>query len=309
MKRLIFLTLILGFLYGCQNKPLYKDTEPAMGTFVEVISPDKNAAPIVFEEFKRIENLTSKYIETSEISRLNKQGKLHASPDTFYIIQKAKEFAQGTEGTFDITVAPLIDLWGFTSQNYVVPTASQIKDTLKLIGSDKINLNIKDNVVEFRLSGMKIDLGAIAKGYALDSSVKKLKEKNISSCLINAGGQIYALGTRLGKPWKIAIQNPRSSGIFSGFLEIENKSLATSGDYRQYFTKEKKRYSHILNPNTGYPANSGIISVTVIADNATTADALSTAFFVMGKDKSMEIVKKFPGIALKIIEEKDVQNN
>jgi thiamine biosynthesis lipoprotein len=148
---------------------------------------------------------------------------------------------------------------------------------------------------------MKIDLGAIAKGFALDCAVSKLKEKNISSCLINAGGQIYALGERSGAPWKVAIQNPRKPEI-TGILELKDKSASTSGDYEQFFLKNGKRYSHILNPATGYPADSGIISVTVIMDNGLAADALSTAIFVLGKTKGAELASKFNNIETKITE-------
>lgn len=157
-------------------------------------------------------------------------------------------------------------------------------------------------MVEFIASGVKVDLGAIAKGYALDCALKKLKENNITSCLINIGGQIYCLGDRFGKPWKIAIQSPRGKD-FVDFLELKDAGVATSGDYEQYFVKDNARYSHILNPKTGYPANSGIISATVITNNNLVADALSTAIFVLGKEKGMELIKKFPGTKVKIIDE------
>ena len=196
---------LFALLPGCQKQELYKDNRAMMGTFVEVASPSKDAAGIVFAEFEHIENLLSKYKPESEISRLNKAGKLQVSPDTFYIIKKCKEFWQATDGAFDITIGPLVDLWGFTDKKYARPADTKIKGALRLVGSDKIILHDKDNVVEFMLSGIKIDLGGIAKGYALDCAVKKLKENGISSCLINAGGQVYCLGDKSGAPWKIAI--------------------------------------------------------------------------------------------------------
>jgi len=272
---------------------LYQNNRLLMGTFWEVISPNKEASEIVFTEASRIEQLLSKYKEDSEISRLNRAGKLKVSPDTFYIIKKSKEFWQISQGAFDISVAPLVDLWGFTNQEHIVPGDDKIKDTLKLIGSDKIILYEKDNVVEFTLPGMKIDLGAIAKGFALDCAVKKLKDRNINSCLINAGGQVYALGGRSGHPWKIAIQNPRKPEI-TGILELRDKSVSTSGDYEQFFLKNGRRYCHIISPKTGYPADSQITSVTVIADQGLSADVLSTAIFVLGKTKGEELLKKIP---------------
>jgi thiamine biosynthesis lipoprotein len=161
-------------------------------------------------------------------------------------------------------------------------------------------------VVKFRILGMKIDLGAIAKGYTVDCAVRKLRESGIKNCLVNAGGQIYCLGDKFGRPWRIAIRNPRKSGLWD-YLELRNKAVSTSGDYEQYFTKGNKRYSHILNPKTGYPVDSGIISATVIADDGLTADALSTSIFVLGKEKGRELAQNFTDAKVEIIEEKDVK--
>ena len=272
-----------------------------MGTFWEVTSPNKEAGRIVFTEANRVEQLLSKYIEESEISKLNRLGKLKVSPDTFYIIKKSKEFCKLSQGAFDITVGPLVDLWGFTNQRHQVPSDDKIKAALKLVGSDKIILHEFDNMVEFELPGMKIDLGAIAKGFALDCAVKKLKENNINSCLINAGGQVYALGDKSGKVWKVAIRGAAKSEI-AGVLELKNQSASTSANYEQFFLKDGRRYGHIINPNTGYPAETGIISVSVISDNGLTADALSTAIFVLGKEKGRVLAKQFNNLEIKIIE-------
>jgi thiamine biosynthesis lipoprotein len=293
---------MLVFLSGCQqNQQLYKDNRVMMGTFVEIISPEQRAANIAFAEIQRLDNLLSKYKEESEISRLNKTGELAVSAETFYVIKKALDFWQVSDGAFDISVGPLMDLWGFTDKKYRKPQEAEIKKTLELVGSDKIILNFSNNVVKFMLPGIKIDLGAIAKGYALDCAVKKLKENKIKSCLINAGGQVYCLGNKFGQPWKIAVKNPRGNDIVD-YLKLEDQSASTSGDYEQYFIKDKKRYTHILNPKTGYPADSGIVSVTVIAPDCLTADALATSIFVLGKNKGLELARKFPEVELKIIE-------
>lgn len=303
-RKYLLLLLILGwaitlaykyFSYQINKQPeqLYHNNRILMGTFWEVTSPDKQASAIVFAEVERLEQLFSKYKEDSEISRLNRTGELKVSLDTFQIIKKSKEFYQLTDGAFDITVSPLVELWGFTKQKPEVPNDEKIKSALLLVGSDKIILHEKDSVVEFKLSGMKIDLGGIAKGYALDCAVKKLKENNIASCLINAGGQVYALGDKFAKPWKIAIKNPRKSGVLET-LVLLNQSASTSGDYEQFFWKNGKRYAHIINPKTGYPVDSLIHSITIIANNGITADALSTAIFVLGKTKGEELLKKIP---------------
>ncbi|MCM8797537.1 MAG: FAD:protein FMN transferase [Candidatus Omnitrophica bacterium] len=300
--------LLNTVFFGCQKHPLYKETKILMGTFVEVISPYREAADIVFKEMRRVEDLLSRYKENSEVSRLNKDGKLKVSPETFYVIKKTKEFFYQSAGAFDITSAPLADLWGFSAKDFRIPQEEDIQKVLPLIGSDKIILHESEFVVEFKTPGTKIDLGAVGKGFALDCSVKKLKERRIQSCLINAGGQVYALGTRYGSPWKIGIVDPRKRGL-RDILKLSNKSVSTSGDYEQYFLKDGKRYAHIFNPKTGRPADSKVVSVTVIADDGLTADALSTAIFVLGKRKGEELAKRFPNVEARIIEDKDVPHS
>ncbi|MFH0918194.1 MAG: FAD:protein FMN transferase [Candidatus Omnitrophota bacterium] len=285
--------------FPLKAEQLYHDNRLLMGTFWEVSSPDKQASGIVFSEASRIEQLLSKYIPNSEVSRLNRLGKLKVSPDTFYIIKKSLEFYRLTQGVFDITVAPLVDLWGFANQQFQVPSDDKIRAYLELVGSDKIILQEKDNMVEFKTPGMKIDLGAIAKGFALDCAVKKLKEHNITSCLINAGGQVYALGDKFGQSWKIAIRGTNKSEI-AGTLELKNKSASTSGDYEQFFFKDGIRYGHLIDPHTGYPAKVAFNSVTVVADQGLTADALSTSLFVAERKEADKILKEFPEVSVKI---------
>ncbi len=305
----IFCSLASLVLYGCKGKALYKDARVMMGTFVEVISPDKNAPDIAFAEIDRIEGLLSKYREDTEIARLNKLGKLKVSPDTFYILEKSKEFWKLSGGAFDVTVGPLMDIWGFTDRGYRTPDKTQVGKALEKVGSDKMILNISDNVVEFKVPGMKLDLGGIAKGYALDCAIKKLKERGIKSCLINAGGQVSCLGNKFGRPWNIAVREPRGKGYHSS-LKLKDKAISTSGDYEQYFISKDRRYSHIIDPKTGYPVASGVISATVIASDGLTADALSTAIFILGKDEGLKLAKNISGVqVVEIIGENDVQNN
>ena len=272
-----------------------------MGTFVEVISAKKDALEIAFKEIDRIEKLLSKYVPDSEISQLNRYAKLKVSPETFYVIERAIEFYSLTNGAFDITVGPLMDLWGFTEKIYTIPSERKIRRALKLVGCDKIILRNQDNVIQFKLSGMKIDLGAIAKGYAVDCAIKKLKEAGIKSCLINAGGQIYCLGKKFSRPWKIAVRDPRNNGV-TGYLELKDKAVATSGNYEQSFKNKRKSYGHIFDPKTGYPKEPDILSVTVIASDSLTADALATAIFALGKDKGKLLALKLNGVEVKIIE-------
>ena len=309
MKKVVsifWFPVLLSFcLGGCQSHTLYKDTQVLMGTFIEVISPDKDAGRIVLAEFKRIEDLLSKYKETSEVSQLNKLGEVKASPDTLYVIKKSKEFYGLSGGAFDITVGPLITLWGFTTKHYRVPTEYEIRKTRALVGSNKIIVDENNFKVRFSSPGMSIDLGAIGKGFALDCALRELKKHNINSCLINAGGQIYCLGKRFGRPWRIALKDARE-GEHMKIRLLENQGVSTSGDYEQYFLHNGKRYSHIFDPKTGYPVDNGVVSVTVIAENNLVADALSTTIFVMGKEKGMALLKHFPGVQAQVVEVKDI---
>ena len=275
---------------GCNQRPLYKDSQLMMGTIVEVISLDKRAADITFKEIKRIENLLSFYKDDSEISRLNKQGRLRVSPETLLVIKEAGKFWKATQGAFDVTVAPLVQLWGFYDKSYREPEDSEIKEILDSIGFDKVKID--GNIIEFKARGMKIDLGAIAKGFAIDCAVKKLKLAGINSVLLNAGGDVYCLGDRLSQPWSIAIKAGRTQD-FAGYLKLKDKAVATSGNYEQYFLVDNVRYGHILNPKTGRPADSGVVSISVIADNCLTADALATSIFILGKEKGKELAKRF----------------
>jgi thiamine biosynthesis lipoprotein len=287
---LCLVAIILSGISCQQAPPLYQNSQLMMGTVVEVISSDKQAADIAFREIKRIEGLLSLYINDSEISQLNKKGRLKASPETIYVIKKAGEFWQATQGTFDITIAPLMELWGFYDKNYRVPEDSEIEQRLGLIGFDK--LKIDDNIIEFKAKGMKIDLGAIAKGFAIDCAVKKLQLAGIKSALLNAGGDIFCLGDKQGIPWRVAVRSGEQID-YDGYLELKDMAVATSGNYEQYFFVNDTRYCHILNPKTGRPAESGIASITVIANDCLSADALATSIFVLGEEDGKELAEKF----------------
>ena len=281
-----------------------RQTRVLMGTFVQVLSNEPRAFEVVFSEIERLESLLSKYRPESEISRLNAAKKMQVSKEVFQLLKKAVEFCQLTDGAFDITVGSLMDVWGFTDKAFVVPDDSKIRQALGGVGCGKIILNEETKVVEFSNPAVKLDLGGIAKGYALDCAVEKLRQAGIKNCLINAGGQVYALGRNLGKKWRVGIRCGAGEKR-CGVLEVEDCSVATSADYEQFFLRGKKRYGHIMNPKTGYPADSGIASVTVVAKEGAVADALATAIFVLGREKAKKVLRNFPDAKAIIFE----QNN
>lgn len=264
-----------------------------MGTIIKVTSPDERAAEVVFEEFRDWEEKLSHFKKGSPISRLNRRGKVRTDPEVLGLIKRSLEVSFLSSGTFDITLGPIIDIWKKAIKNKRLPKSKEIDNARKLIGWENIYIDENKGLIKFTKRGMKIDLGAIAKGFALDMAVARLRKEGITSALINAGGDIYCLGTKYGRRWKVGLRHPRRNREITKVYPLSDKAIVTSGDYEQYFTIEGKRFSHIIDPRTGYPADSGICSVTVIAEEATIADALATAIFVLGEKKGLELAKKF----------------
>ena len=285
----------MGLFLGCSAKPYIKETKLLMGTLIEITCQDKEAIKEAFKEIERLENLLSKFNPKSEISTINKQKELLASETTCDIIKKAIYYSEISGGAFDISIAPLSDIWKKAISEKSLPKHEIVLEKLNNIGNDKII--IKECFITLK-NNASLDLGGIAKGYAVDKAIKKIRDMGIESAMVNAGGNIYCLGKKQNKKWKIGIQDPRNPNRITNKIELENQAVATSGDYEQYFEVENKRYSHIINPKTGYPVNNGIISVTVIANDATTADILSTSCFVLGEENSKKLINNFPGAAI-----------
>jgi thiamine biosynthesis lipoprotein len=302
-------------LSGCRKKTepqlepqLYKDKQAMMGTFVEVISPDSRAGTIVMSRMRDVERRFSVYDEDSDISRLNKYGVCAVAPETYKLLIKAKEYWLASDGAFDITVGPLMELWGFRDKELRRPSDDRIREVMAAVGTNKIIFHTSGDVVEFSVSGMKVDCGAIAKGYAVDCAVSALREAGVSSCLINAGGDIYCLGNRFGKPWNVAIQDPGGPGMVK-ILHLVDKAVATSGDYEQYFTDGGVRFSHIMDPVSGYPAKAKAVSVTVVAGDCLTADFLATTGIVLGKNPITALAKRFNADDVFVIELPDPEKD
>jgi len=301
--------LLATLLLGCQQPQLYKRSQLLIGTTIEVTSIDSRAPEIVFARIKEIEKVFSKFDPDSQIYQLNKLGALQVSKEVIDLIKKAKFFNQISEGAFDISVGPLVDIWKQAIKTQKLPAQSQIDKARKLAGMDKITIEEKNSTIRFKRKGMNIDLGAIAKGYAVDVAIEALKKAGIKDALVSAGGDMYCLGTKVGEPWNIGIQHPRKPYEVIGYLKLANKAVATSGDYEQFFILDNKRYSHIIDPKTGYPADKKVISVTVMAPDCLTADALATSIMVLGKEKGGELAKKFKDVEVRILTNDDVGNN
>lgn len=305
--------ILIIMLVGCSNeneantsKTTYtttvNDTIPAskeffaMDTYMEVDAYGDNGEKAVAEaekEVNKLDSILSTGKSTSEISKLNKNKKQDVSNDTMSLIKESVIISKETTGAFNPTIYPLMELWGFTTKNYYVPKENEIKPLLNHMDIDNIKIDESKNEVSFKDNKMKIDLGAIAKGYTSSKIIDIFKDNNIKSGMVTLGGNVQVLGKKPdGSLWKVGIQNPISESEYLGVLQASNKAVITSGGYERNFTKNGKTYHHILDPSNGYPANNGLTSVTIISSDGTLADALSTSLFVMGKDKAIDFYKK-----------------
>jgi len=304
-KPLVFL-LIVFLICGCGKKE-YSRVEFLMDTVVEIKVCHRNkveaqkAIDSAMEEMKRVEQKMSRFLPDSEVSRINNEassetvresgatrGWIPVDDELFCLLKESVGLSELTRGCFDVTIYPLMKIWKFAGENPRVPGDREIKEGLELVGYE--NMRVENGKVRFAKKGMGIDLGGIAKGYAVDAAVRVLKEKNIGSAMVNAGGDIYVLGRKGGKPWRIGIRHPRKEGDILGVVEVEDRAIVTSGDYERFFFSGGKRYHHIFDPKTGYPAN-GCQSVTIVAKETSFADALATGVFVLGPRQGMDLIE------------------
>lgn len=304
LKCLIYL-FIPVFLISCATGgKRFKESKFLMGTIVEITtvgneSDCRQAMELAFGEIKRIDSLMNVYDEDSEISRINQaagESAVAVSEDTFEVIDRAVEYADRTDGALDISVAPLMELWGFGSDKNQVPANGELKKRLSLVNYKNIIMDKSRSTVKLESPGMRIDVSGIAKGYAVDRAVQALKDAGVQSALVNAGGDIYAMSSPPGRDsWHIGIRNPRNRADLLGIVKLRDRAVATSGDYENFFEVDGKRYCHIIDPETGWPV-SGIMSVTIVASDTTGADALATAVFPLGAEGGMKMIEELEGV-------------
>lgn len=281
-------------------------TRPMMNTFVQIKIYDTNelqakaAMEAAFSEVEKLDNLLSKFKPGSEVSKINKNAAnnpVKVSAATFEVIKKSIDFSKETQGAFDITVGPLMKLWGFVDKKPHLPSKEEITKALKYVGYQGVELSEKNNTVEFKVQGMEIDLGGIAKGYAVDRALEVLKVNKIKTALVDIGGNLGFVGTPTRGYWAVGIRDPKNPDKISKALKVVKGGVATSGNYENYLEINGKKFSHIIDPRTGYPVDvnySGQISVTVGAPTATQADVFSTAAFVLGEERCRELFKNKP---------------
>lgn len=287
MKKICALSLLIALLLcGCaQNAPVEREIF-AMDTLmtVRVWGDDKDVSAAV-SEINRLDALLSVTNENSEIYALNRDGEAELGTDTFDLLNKSIAVSRRTDGAFDPTVYPLVEAWGFTKDTQAVPSQSEIDAALALVGYEQLEDDL--DVTYLSIDG-KIDLGGIAKGYAAQKVIDLLKDRGVETAFLSLGGNVQTLGSKPdGEPWLVGIADPEDpSNAIACFRFTGSLALVTSGGYQRFFEENGVRYHHILDPKTGYPADSGLASVTVLARDGTLADGLSTALFVMGMEKA-----------------------
>ena len=273
---------------------IIKDVESALGTLVTVtvmhpdISEGISALRAAFDEVHRIHHLMNAHQQSSEVGVLNIEGYYEdASDDTRHVIQKANSFSERFEGTFDITVLPLLKLWEENISKDKIPTDAEISNRLELVNYK--NIFIEGRNIRFRKQGMGITLAGVAKGYAVDKAIEALGRSHIRHALVNAGGDMRVIGGKGDNvPWRIGIRDPRNQTRVVTAVELYDQAIATSGTYRRSF-------SDILNPRMGRPAQ-GVLSSTIIAKTAMDADMLATCMFVLGAEKGAERIERLDGV-------------
>ena len=252
----------------------------------------------VFDEFDRLDRLLSVWHANSDVSRINVEAgrtPVKVSAETIELLQTAKQVGEWTGGKFDVTFGALSGLWKFDhDQDNQIPHAADIRARLPDIDVQAVELNVDRGTVFLPRKGMRLHLGGIGKGYAVDRAAAILRADGISDFLIQAGGDLYASGNRGDRPWRAAIRDPRADRIFAA-MSVRDETFSTSGDYERYFIRDGRRYHHILDPDKGEPAR-GCRSVTIVARQATLADALSTGVFVLGPQAGMALIEKIPDV-------------
>ena len=311
-KRGLSLILILVFLLsGCANnnsakKYPFNYSGSTMGTSFSVKASQlpegvrANSIELLIQNrLAEINQRMSTYIQDSELSLINSSATIASqfiSPELFAVISAAQEVSRLSAGAFDITVGPLVNLWGFgpDKMNYQAPKPEDIQQALSNIGYNKVILSTRLITLSKALPGISIDLSSLAKGYAVDEVAKLMEEQGVTNYMVEIGGELYLKGKNLqGENWRIAIERPNiERRELQRVLSVTNIAMATSGDYRNFFEQDGKRFSHTIDPRTGYPITHKLASVTVLSDTTMKADAWATALMVLGPEEGYKVAEQ-----------------
>ncbi len=281
----------------------------AMGSSLEIQASGPDAALLdravaaAREEIARLERMMTDWKDAGPLMEINRQAGLRpveVPRELFFILRKSIQISELTEGAFDVTFAGAGKLWRWWEKDPPLPSAEEVRAALAKVGWRHLLLDEKQGTAYLDVPGARIGLGAVGPGYAGDLAVRKMRELGVSGALVNLSGDVMAAGTCGGRPWEVSIRHPRRPGEAFAVLPVSNRAVSTSGDYERFFVKDGKRYGHIIDPRTGYPAG-GCQSATVTAPTLAFADALATAVFVLGPAKGMELVERLPEVEALIV--------
>jgi FAD:protein FMN transferase len=274
---------------------------------IEVFGPDQaicdKAVKEAREEIDRLERIMTDWKQESPLMDVNRAaGKkpVEVPPELYFIIERSLKMSELTEGTFDITFAAAGKLWNWRDPNPRVPTPEEVKASLADVGWKGVTLDPKARTVYLSRPGMRIGLGGIGPGYAGDLAMDKIRKLGIRDACVNMSGDVMMIGKKKGEPWNVGITHPRKKGESIAVLPVSNAAVSTSGDYERYFEKDGKRYCHIIDPRTGYPADL-CQSVTIVAPSLAFADGLAKGVFILGPEKGMRLVEKLEGVQALIV--------
>ncbi len=311
--RIIAVITLIGVLFtsGCREKGdnFVSDTHFALGTVNTIRIQSRNAGKLIKECFSildSVEKKMSRNLPDSEVSRINLMAGIEpveVSEDTFKVIKKGLEISDLGDGYFDITIGPVVSLWGIGTESAKVPSTSELKKALSLVDYRNVVINEDERTVFLEKQGMSLDLGAIAKGWAADQIHQFLVANKVERGIINLGGNVLVLGKKTNTaPWRVGVQNPEESrGSYIGVIEADDTAVVTSGKYERYFIENGHKYHHIFNPFTGYPVENDLISVTIVANESVAADGFSTLVFALGKEKGMKLIEEVPFVDAVIV--------
>lgn len=293
-----------------EHRPVIFRTQ-TMGTWatLTLVTADSAAAVDVAYEslviLHSVDSLMSNWTETSEVARINREAAFHdveVHPDVAEVLRLALQVGRDSGGAFDLTIEPLVRVWGFLGGTPRVPQQEDIDSALELIGQDKLRFDEHTRNLRFSRDGVRIDLGGVAKGYGVDRVADALRRAGVTDALVDLSGNMVALGKAAGRDgWTLGVRDPTGKHAYLARLVIEDEAIATSGDYEQFVGAGGKRYGHILDPRTGWSA-SGVTSVTVVSERAMVADAWATALFVLGPDEARRIAHEREDLAAILIE-------
>lgn len=297
------------------NKEPYSDQQTLIGTYVQIRIYDDGKEEVLEKAFDKVKDLGDRITvneKGSEIDKINEQAGIQpvkVSDDVYELIKRAYEYSEDSNGGFDMAIGPITQLWHIGFSDARKPSQEEIDTALKLVDYKKVILDDEEKTVYLQEKGMSLDLGAIAKGFITDEVVKVLKENDVTTAIVDLGGNVYVLGNsprEQGADWTVGIQDPnKARNTVIGKIKESNKTLVTSGIYERYLEVDGQKYHHLFDPETGYPFDNDIAGVTVITDQSIDGDGLSTAVFSMGVKKGLEYAESLDNVEVIFVTKED----